>query len=236
MPTVFDVYKILSAAYGYQGWWPLVSKRASPGFDDRGYRLHPAPRSLSTAERVEITLGAVLTQNTSWKNVEKALNNLLDAGALSPERIATIPVDELEVLIRPSGYFRQKARRLKELVPHIFGKAGNRDLGSPTRDFLLSLRGIGPETADSILLYAYNEPSFIADLYTRRFHARLAGVPKIDNYEKVKSIFVNGLPREVELYGEYHALIVKHGKEHCSARPVCQGCPCFSFCLSRREG
>jgi endonuclease-3 related protein len=236
MPTVFDVYKILSAAYGYQGWWPLVSKRGSPGFDGRGYRLYPAPHSLSIAERVEITLGAVLTQNTSWKNVEKALDNLLDAGALSAADIADIPVEELQALIRPSGYFRQKAGRLKELIPLIFGKTGNGGDCSPDRDFLLSLRGIGPETADSILLYAYNRATFIADLYTRRFHARLAGDKKIDKYESVKSIFENGLPGDAELYGEYHALIVKHGKEHCSARPVCRGCPCFSFCRGRREG
>ncbi|WP_319476706.1 hypothetical protein [Marispirochaeta aestuarii] len=232
MPTVFDVYKILSAAYGYQGWWPLVSKRDSPGFDSRGYRLSPALHPLNREERFEITLGAVLTQNTSWKNVEMALENLLNAKALSPESIAEIPVEELETLIRPSGYYRQKARRLKELTPLLFGESDSGTDGSHGRDFLLSLKGIGPETADSILLYASNEASFIADLYTRRFYARLAGEQKIGEYERVKSIFEKALPKKADLYAEYHALIVKHGKEHCSARPVCRGCPCSSFCLS----
>lgn len=230
MPTVFDIYEILSVAYGCQGWWPLFSRRGSPGFNNRGYRLSPSRIPLAIEERIEITTGAVLTQNTSWKNVEKALGNLQAEGVVTAEAFAEIPVEQLEELIRPSGYFRQKADRLKRIIHLLYGSSNNYGTGVPDRDFLLSIPGIGPETADSILLYAYDYPSFIADLYTRRFYARLAGEPKIGEYESVKSVFENSLPRKAELYGEYHALIVAHGKEHCRARPFCGGCPCFAFC------
>ncbi|WP_319562362.1 hypothetical protein [Marispirochaeta sp.] len=236
MPTVFDIYEILSDAYGYQGWWPLFSRRGSPGFNSRGYRLFPSRIPLAIEDRIEISTGAILTQNTSWKNVEKALGNLQADGILSAEAIADSSVEKLEALIRPSGYFRQKARRLKGVIHILFGKPGSNGIDVPERDFLLSVSGIGPETADSILLYAYNYPSFIADMYTRRFYARLAGEQKIGKYEHVKSIFENSLPREAGLYGEYHALIVAHGKKHCSSRPVCRGCPCFSFCRAPDKG
>lgn len=226
------VYRELLTEYGYQGWWPLYSRRSSPGHDGRGYGLSPRQAPLTRGERFEIVAGAILTQNTNWKNVEKALERLFSAGIDRPERLSEISVEELEALVRPSGYYRQKARRLKGAAAILFGGEEDR---APDRDFLLGISGIGPETADSILLYAYDTPSFIADLYTRRFVMRLAGEAKMGEYETVRTLFEETLVHDVSLFAEYHALIVRHGKEHCGAKIRCSGCPCRDGCVTGRR-
>lgn len=222
-----EIYRLLHAAYGPQGWWPLHSRRGETGFDSRGYRLKAAAPALSRDEAFEVIVGAVLTQNTNWRNVEKALNNLFTAGIFSPEALNKLSEQDLAQLIRPSGYYRQKSKRLLRISKELFC---NGELKEMSREELLSLKGIGPETADSILLYVYGKRFFIADLYTRRLSARLAGAAEMGNYEDVRALYEAQLETDLALYREFHALIVQHGKEHCSARPKCTDCPLMKEC------
>ncbi len=229
MSGLEKVYSILFAAYGEQGWWPIPYRAGTHGYGPRGYRLAGYKAEIGAEERFSIILGAVLTQNTNWNNAEKALINLYNAGVLLPEDLLRFGREEIESLIRSSGYFRQKAVRIlavaKALAPYLSFPEN-----PPGRDFLLSIKGVGYETADSILLYAFSVPLFIADLYTRRFLSRLAGVEKMGDYEEVRNKFEQVLPADADIYSEYHALIVEHGKQHCGARCSCVSCPCASFC------
>ena len=226
------LYRTLLDCYGPQGWWPLYSRRGSEGYDPRGYATRPRRGSLSRDERFEIFVGTILTQNTAWRNVEKAQAALSRAGIRNPETLADLPLERLEDLIRPSGYFRQKARRLKEAAAVLFSSG---EEAAPEREFLLSIKGIGPETADSLLLYVYGRPQFIADLYTRRWLQRIAGDENIGDYKSIRCRFEALLPRDVALFQEYHALIVRHGKEYCGAKPRCDGCPLKEQCVLGRE-
>ncbi|HID75833.1 MAG TPA: endonuclease III domain-containing protein [Planctomycetaceae bacterium] len=204
--TLIEVYNRLFAAYGPQQWWP----------GDGPF---------------EVLVGAVLTQNTSWKNVEKAIRNLKEADLLDPHRLYGVPVEELEELIRPAGYFRQKARRLHDVLEYLIDQhAGALEAMFSTpmadlRDQLLAIRGIGPETADSILLYAGNLPSFVVDTYTHRVLARHGWVDFQVDYYELKDFMESQLPQDVKLYNEYHALLVRVGKLHCGKQPRCAGCP-----------
>jgi len=171
-------------------------------------------------------VGAVLTQNTAWRNVEKAIAHLRDAGLLDPAAMASLPPEALADHLRPSGYFNVKARRLQALCQWLL-ETGESWRTLPTevlRDSLLSIHGIGPETADDILLYAYQRPVFVIDAYTRRLCSRLGlldgGLP----YETLRSLFEGLLPREAPLYNEYHALIDHHAKQVCRPRPRCEAC------------
>ncbi|MBC7093887.1 endonuclease III domain-containing protein [Candidatus Bipolaricaulota bacterium] len=207
---LLELYQTLLAAYGPQGWWPGEGP-------------------------FEVVVGAVLTQATSWRNVEQALVNLKAAGTLSPEAMANLPPDELAALIRPAGFFRQKARRLAELVAWIERSGGlSSVLRLPTAELrasLLAVPGIGPETADSILLYAAGRPVFVVDAYTRRILTRLGLLPhEHAPYPEVTRLFTDHLPPDPGLYGEYHALLVRHGKERCRKRPRCPGCPVAAQC------
>jgi endonuclease III related protein len=210
---LLDVYHRLYAAYGPQHWWPGDSA-------------------------FEVITGAILTQSAAWTNVEKALDNLKTAGALSPEGIDELPEAELAHLLRPSGYYNAKARKLKAFVRLLDRRyGGNLEamLASPTkelRDALLSTHGIGPETADSILLYAACRPVFVIDAYTRRTFSRLGFVPETDTYEGWQRLFAESLPGRASLFNEYHALIVRHAKAACRTKPVCEECPLSSVCPS----
>jgi endonuclease-3 related protein len=240
--AVRRVCRLLLACYGPQGWWPLLSRAGEPGYDENGY--HPGDYGLPVRreERFEIAAGAILTQNTSWINVRRALRALLDAGMLSPEAVIDAEQAELARLIRPSGYFNQKARKMKSFARYFRRRAEMKgEAEPPGREELLGLWGIGPETADSILLYAYGLPLFVVDAYTRRLAARLAGVQVSGGYAAVQETFVAGLPVEPgearRLSGEYHALIVAHAKERCTARdPRCSGCPLAEECRWGRTG
>ncbi len=201
-------YRTLLAAFGPQGWWPGQT-------------------------RFEIAVGAILTQNTAWTNVEKAILNLRTAGALSFRGMRSTGAGKLAGLIRPSGYFNQKARKLNAfmvwLAARDTGGSLKRALRGPldeVRASLLSVKGIGPETANSILLYAGDRPSFVIDAYTRRVLERHGLARPKDAYDDLRARFEQSLPREVLVYNEYHALFVRVCKEHCSKRsPKCEKCP-----------
>lgn len=211
--TLPAVYRKLYAANGSQHWWPGDS-------------------------RFEIMVGAVLTQNTAWSNVERAIANLKRAGALSPEAIVRAPHRRLAAWIRPSGYFNVKARRLKSLCRWLIAQGGVQRIARwPTerlRAALLGVHGIGPETADDILLYAFGRPVFVIDAYTRRLFARLGLIRGDEDYEMLRRHFERRLGPDPELFNEYHALIVAHGKNICRKRPACGKCCLAAQCPSFR--
>jgi len=184
----------------------------------------------------EVAVGAVLTQNTNWKNVEKAMTNLRAAGALEARAMDALSPGRLAELVRPSGSFNVKAARLRSLLDLLRDEAdyditalAGRGLDA-LRPLLLSVRGIGPETADSILLYALGEPTFVVDAYTRRILGRHALIPEDAHYDEVREFFMDALPVEAALFNEYHALLVRVAKDFCrKAAPRCAGCPLEPF-------
>ncbi len=219
--AVGRLYERLAARYGPQGWWPLATLAGRPGYDERGShpRLYgvPGPR-----QRFEVAAGAVLTQNTAWLNAEAALKGLAAEGLLAPAALLAFPARRLGALIRPSGYYNQKARKLRALAACLAGLPRGR---APAREELLGLWGIGPETADSILLYAWHQPVPVADAYTRRLFFRLGWTGERAAYEELSGLCGGGLPAHAPALQEFHALIVRHAKEHCRASPMCEGCP-----------
>lgn len=205
------VYHALFAANGKQHWWPGETA-------------------------FEIMVGAVLTQNTAWTNVERAITNLKQAKALSPEVIAKASSQRLAGWLRPSGYFNIKAKRLKAMCQWLIEQGGIRQIVKrPTdelRHALLAVHGIGPETADDILLYAFSRPVFVIDAYTRRIFARLGLIEGTENYENLRHLFEGVLGADVGLFNEYHALIVAHGKDICRQQPRCAECCLAARCPS----
>jgi endonuclease III related protein len=212
--TLADVYDRLWSAYGPQHWWPAE-------------------------EPFEVMVGAILTQSAAWTNVEKAILGLKKAGALSPQVLRKMPQSELAELIRSSGYYNAKAVKLKALA-RWFGEAFEDNLTkmfarepSSLRKELLGVHGVGEETADSILLYAGNQPLFVIDAYTRRIIDRLGLKPAGGKYLDYQRLFEDNLPHEAALFNEYHALIVALGKNICKkTKPQCQQCPLSELCLS----
>lgn len=201
--TIFDR---LLARHGPQHWWPGDTE-------------------------TEIVIGAILTQNTAWTNVERAIDGLKRAGCLSFDALRDLPTERLEALIRPSGTFRIKTRRLKAFVEALFRDyAGSLEamLGGEleeARRRLTSIHGIGPETADAILLYAGKRPTFVVDAYTKRVLRRHHLLDDRTDYETTRALFHDQLDDDVPLFNEYHALLVAVGKEHCGATAQCPGCP-----------
>lgn len=190
----------------------------------------------------EVAVGAILTQNTAWTNVEYAIGNLKQAGVLDPEGLAGLAAEELEELIRPAGFFRQKASRLQNLARYLV-KNWNGDMTAlchgplaEARGRLLSLAGIGPETADSILLYAAARPSFVVDAYTRRIFRRIGLLQGNESYDEIRRLFMQHLPEDVPLYNEYHAQIVQLAKTRCRKQtPLCSTCPLVRTCRHGRR-
>jgi endonuclease III related protein len=183
-------------------------------------------------------VGAILTQSAAWTNVEKALANLRAAGALSPEGLRALSERELAALIRPSGYFNAKARKLKAFVTLLDGRFGG-DLGhllaapgDELRALLLATHGIGPETADSVLLYAAGRPYFVIDAYTRRILSRVGIAPQADTYAAWQALVTGALPPDAGLFNEYHALLVEHAKRSCRPVPRCGGCVLREVCVT----
>lgn len=200
-------HRRLLARYGPLGWWPAETA-------------------------LEVCVGAVLTQNTAWGNVEKALANLRSAGLLGDARaMLALPEARLAALIRPAGYFRVKARRLRALLRWLVERGGGDPavaLGGETaalREDLLGVHGVGRETADSILLYAGGRPVFVVDAYTRRVVGRHGWSDGEAPYDDLRAFFERGLPRDEALYNQFHAEIVAVGKDHCRPAPRCDGCP-----------
>ena len=201
---VMAIYEALLKHYGPQGWWPVLGSY-HPG--DYGY-----PRN--EEEAFEIIAGAVLTQNTAWTSVERALENLRRIEALNPCKILALSWDVLKSAIRPAGFFNQKAIYLREIALLFAGLKGR----TPSRKELMSVKGVGNETADSILLYAYKRPEFVIDAYTKRIATALGLAERGAGYMELKDLFESNLPRDVAIYQEYHALLVEHAKRFYSGK------------------
>jgi len=190
----------------------------------------------------EVAVGAILTQNTAWTNVEYAIDNLKRAGVMSPQDLAELSPGKLEKLIRPAGFFRQKACRLQNLARHLV-RDWQGDVTAlcsgplpEARSRLLALAGIGPETADSILLYAAARPSFVIDAYTRRIFQRIGLLQGNETYDQVRRLFMQNLPEDVALYNEYHAQIVQLAKTCCRKKiTLCTECPLDQTCRHARR-
>lgn len=225
MNRLEQIYQELLRVFGSQGWWPTTLEN----------EIHPkhhgiAPRD--DKERFEIIIGAILTQNTNWKNVEKALANLNKERLIDIKKIKSIDKNRLAGLIRPSGYYNQKAERLK-LAAEFFDKKMDNFLKNNNinelRKKLLELKGIGPETADSILLYAFQKPIFVVDAYTKRIMQRLGF--RFRGYDDLQEMFMSSLDKDAKVYNEYHALLVELGKNYCKNKnPKCRECPIRRLC------
>ena len=209
-PPVQDIYNRLFATWGPRGWWPAQSP-------------------------LEMMVGAILTQNTAWTNVEKAIGRLRDARALRLDRLHKAPLPVVAEWIRPAGYFNVKALRLRALTTLIMDQYGGRlsrmfeENPEKLRHILLDVHGVGPETADSIVLYAAGHPVFVVDAYTRRFLVRHGWLRGDETYDDVASRFTRALPPDPKLYNEFHALVVELGKNYCRAKPNCASCPLRSL-------
>ncbi|MBI4738497.1 endonuclease III domain-containing protein [Candidatus Woesearchaeota archaeon] len=220
--SIRALYALLYDAYGPQGWWPIHGRY------EKNRRS-----SLSGHERFEVMLGAILTQNTAWKNVELALENLRRKKLIDPKKISKTPHQKLAQLIRPAGYYNQKAERIKSfsgfVLQNPISSLQHKNLDA-LRSQLLSLHGIGPETADSMILYALDRPRFVIDAYTKRIFFRTGlcdnGIP----YAELQSIIEHSVSENVCLYKEYHALLVELAKQHCKTTPVCTACPVLTRC------
>ncbi len=203
--TLREIYQRLGKAFGPQHWWPAETP-------------------------FEVIVGAILTQNTNWGNVEKALNNLKAAKLLSPRGLRDVSQRRLAALIRPAGYFNVKSRRLKNFIKFFFDeyqgdlKVMGREAWPLLRRKLLEVNGIGPETADSILLYAFQKPVFVVDAYARRMLNRHNLIGKDAGYHHIQELFMTHLDNDVRTFNEYHALIVRLGKDYCRPTPVCEQC------------
>jgi len=207
---LMEVFDTLLKRYGALHWWPAETP-------------------------FEVCVGAILTQNTNWLNVEKAIINLKREGLLSLQALWEIDQERLADLIRPSGFFNVKSARLKDFMGWLLAGHGSLDVmfdgdWGMLREELIGVRGIGRETCDSILLYAGGKPTFVVDAYTKRLFFRLGLVRETDSYEQVRSLFLDALPHNSALFNEYHALIVQHCKIHCRKKPLCEGCPLRPIC------
>jgi len=210
MLELAELYKKLRDNFGYLNWWPGDTK-------------------------VEIVVGAILTQNTAWKKVEKAIKNLKERKMLSLERLASAKLEELEEAIKPSGFYKQKAKRLSNLFKYIKANYSTLDRffdkdKNELRNELLDLNGIGNETADSIVLYAAEKPTFVIDAYTRRIMNRVYGIDEEIEYNKLKEYFESRLRPDLELYKDFHAQFVELGKRFCKKKPLCDECPIRDYC------
>ncbi len=205
---LLTTFEALRAAHGPQRWWPAETP-------------------------FEVMVGAVLTQNTAWVNVERGLARLTALTALAPESILELPEADLADCLRPVGYFNVKARRLRAFCAAFLAQGGLEGLSrlaTPAlRHRLLAVKGVGPETADDMLLYAFHRPVFVVDAYTRRLFVRLGDLAGNEGYETIRHAFEHALGPDPLLFNEYHALIVRHGKEVCRTRPRCGDC-----CLADR--
>ena len=240
---LLTVYSRLLACYGTQGWWPLLRKSSGGWYSD--YSPENLVREKTELERFEICLGAILTQNTSWKNAEKALINLREADLIRPGIHRRLEAEELARYIRPSGYYNQKAGKILLFSRFRDDLSGAEDsmapglssgvCGVPGRRELLGIRGIGPETADDMLLYAFDRPEFVIDAYTLRLFSRLGLWP--EGGDGLKEWVEAALGPDVRLYKEFHGLIVNHAKVYCRKRPLCgEGCPLLGLCACGQEG
>ena len=221
---LLEIYNCLYETYGKQNWWPTtIAGNSHPTYNNC---------KLTNKSRYEIAVGAILTQNTNWKNVEKAIVNLNKYNLLNPRKILNSSDEIIEDMIKPSGYYKLKTKRLKSLTD--WWLKNNKKILAISKDSknlyfwrnaILSVCGVGPETADCILLYCYDFPTFVIDAYTKRIMNRHMGVPPNIKYEELRKLFMDSLPVDVELYKEYHALLVLSAKETCKKDECLPKCP-----------
>lgn len=219
MNKIEGIYNILLEKYKEQGWWPLFNHKTNK------IEYHPKDYSYpkTEEERFEICVGAILTQNTSWMNVEKAIKNLKENNILNTKKILELKEKELALLIKSSGYHNQKAKKLKKFTEFYIKN-------NISRDKLLKIWGIGPETADSILLYAYKKQYFVIDAYTKRILSRIGLCDKNVSYNELQSLIEKSTKKDYRTYNEFHALLVKLGKDICKTKPLCKKCPLNKIC------
>ncbi|MFH0876040.1 MAG: endonuclease III domain-containing protein [archaeon] len=221
------IYENLLSHFSSQNWWPVTNENSvKPTYEKR--------ERLTERQKFEICIGAILTQNTNWKNVESAIENLNRENLIDIRKIKKSDSKKLALLIKSSGYYNQKTIKLKEFARYIaeeykgnlkeFFKKDTEKL----RNELLKIKGIGPETADSIILYAAQKPAFVIDAYTKRIFNRIGY--KEETYEQLQDLFMKNLDKDVNLFGEYHALIVELGKNICKTEPLCEKCPIKDMC------
>ncbi len=229
---ISQIYSKLLDFFGSQGWWPVVNdKNLLCEYHNN------APKN--EAEALEICFGAILAQNTNWKNAEKAIINLNKNNLISIGKIIKIKEQKLAEIIKSSGYHNQKSKKLKNfcqfLSENYDGKLQKLFQSNikKLRDELLSISGIGPETADSIILYAAKKPIFVVDAYTKRIIGRIGYNEK--TYDELQNLFMNSLPNNEKLFNEYHALLVELGKNICKSKPLCEICPIKSRCSYYRN-
>ncbi|HAA85179.1 MAG TPA: endonuclease [Kosmotogaceae bacterium] len=202
--NLLKIYELLFEEHGPQEWWPADTP-------------------------FEVAVGAILTQNTSWLNVEAAIDQMKEAEMLDAKKLAEESTEVIGHLIKPAGFWKAKAGAIKSIAKLFSENSFSEGRNAPGRNRLLAIKGVGNETADAILLYAFGENVFVVDKYTRRLLTRL-GMNPPEGYRALQDIFVRSLPDDVELYGEYHALIVKHSKAVCKSTPSCSDCCLRSYC------
>jgi len=226
------LYERLMAHFGPRRWWPVTPETGGEPLYSGGPR--------TDAQRLEVILGAILAQNTAWRGAARAVTNLYDAGLVDFGRLLETPPEVLAPLLRPSGYFNQKAKKIKALLAALHARYGlnwqtiRREPVERLRPFLLEISGIGPETADCIVLYAAGQPTFVIDAYTRRLMYRLGLAPENATYAELKARFEAACELEVNLYQEYHALLDRQCVVYCRKRdPLCGECPLADLCAWR---
>jgi endonuclease-3 related protein len=214
--SLLAIYQLLYKQYGPQHWWPAETP-------------------------LEMVVGAILTQSAAWINVEKAIRNLKASTDLSIEGLQSLPQGELARLIHPSGYYNVKARKIRAFIDWL-AEEYDGDLDklfaldtAELRNELLSVHGVGEETADSIILYGAHQPVFVIDAYTRRIITRLGLAPREGTYAAYQALFMDNLPHDESLFNEYHALLVQHGKTVCRKKPLCAGCCLDNLCPSNEQ-
>ena len=228
--SIFEVYRILSEYYGLQNWWPLIQN------GECVYLIENAVRKKNISESIQIAIGAILTQNTSWSNVIPALIKLEKEKLFNIQALIEVPEDFLAESVRSTGYFRQKAKKIKIFslwVQNLLsGNLDNLKLYNPevARTQILKVWGIGEETADSILLYSCDINFFVVDAYTRRIFSRLGFIETESSYSTIQKLFESNLKQDTFIYKEYHALIVAHAKRYCKKKPLCEECILRNVC------
>jgi endonuclease III related protein len=225
------LYKKLLRFHGPQGWWPIIDLKS-------GISVYKPRLRYNENEKFEIFIGAILTQGIAWKNVEKAIHNLKKEKCLDPASLNRISHEKLGVLIKPTGYFNQKANKVKNFIKwfsqynylfSLFNKIPDIEL----RKNLLSINGIGPETADSMLNYGLGRKIFVVDAYTKRILSRLGYIDESQDYHSVQNLFHKILKPDAQNYKEFHSLFVVHGSIYCKKTPLCNDCPLSSCCKQK---
>ena len=245
MKKIRKIYEQLLSYYGEQGWWPiLINQNDINKFQEKKYKtkFHKIinsqyysvystefkNREKTENEKLEIMIGVILTQSVNWKNVELALAKLKEKNCLNIDCLKEITLTELSELIKSSGYKNQKAKKIKELIQYLNRKKWLTH-NSITRQELLNIWGIGNESADSILLYAFDKSFFVVDAYTKRLFNRLGIIQSVD-YMQIQNFIQNNIEKNYKIYNEFHALIVEHSKTLCQSKPKCDICPLKEIC------